>query len=115
MTTWPATLPAPLINTFQEAMPDNLIRTQMDKGPAVVRRRTTANVKAIGYDMILTSSQMDDLDTFFNTTAASGVDAFTYTHPRTGDTVSARFASPPNVSDVNGIAWRVSVALEVLP
>ncbi len=45
MATWPATLPAPALSSLRETPPDNLIRTQMDKGPAKVRRRTTANVR----------------------------------------------------------------------
>jgi len=114
MATWP-TLPAPIINTFNETLPDNVIRTSMDKGPAKVRRRTTANVRPIQFSMVLTEAQVATLDTFYNTTTLSGAQEFDYTHPRTGATVSARFTQPPAYSDINGLAYRVEVQLEILP
>lgn len=114
MASWP-TLPAPIINSFNESPPDNLIRTSMDKGAAKVRRRTTSNVRPLSFEMILTPAQVVTLDTFYVTTTNSGADEFTYTHPRAGSTVSARFASPPSYSDINGLAYKASVSLEVMP
>jgi hypothetical protein len=114
MATWP-TLPAPIINSYSETLPDNVIRTSMDKGPAKVRRRTTANTAAMQYAMVLTAAQVATLSTFYTTTTLSGAQEFDYTHPRTGATVTARFTAPPTYSDINGRAYRVEVALEILP
>lgn len=115
MATWPATLPDPLINTLKESPADNSIRTQMDKGPAKMRRRTTANTKPIAFTMILTDAQLTALDAFYTATTFSGAISFDYTHPRTMDSVTARFTQPPSYSDVNGTCYRAEVQLEILP
>lgn len=114
MATWPS-LPAPLINTFKETVPDNILRTSMDRGVDKVRRRTTANARGIQFTLLLTPAQISTLETFYVTTLLSGADEFDYTHPRTGATVNARFTQPPAYSDVNGINFRAEIALEVLP
>ena len=45
MTSWPATLPvSPLLDGFIETVPETIIRTDMDQGPAKTRQRTTAGV-----------------------------------------------------------------------
>lgn len=114
MATWP-TLPAPLINTFRETPPDNTIRSQTDKGPAKVRRRTTAGPRPVQFTLHLTTAQVATLEAFYNTTTASGALEFDYTHPRTAATVVARFTSPPAYSDVNGLSYRAEIQLEILP
>jgi hypothetical protein len=114
MASWPS-LPAPLINTFKESVPDNILRTQMDRGINKVRRRTTANARGIQFTMLLSKAQVATLETFYVTTTSSGADEFTCTHPRTAATVNARFTQPPSYSDVNGINFRVEIAMEILP
>lgn len=114
MTAWPS-LPKPLINTFKETPPDNSIRTEMETGYDKVRRRSTAASYPMSFDLFLTPAQTATLDTFYNSTTKSGSLSFDFTHPRTAATVSARFTSPPNYSDVNGINFRATIALEILP
>lgn len=115
MATWPATLPAPALNTLSETPPDNVIRTKMDKGPDKVRRRTTANIRPISFTLILTPTQTATLDTFYDTTTFSGADEFDYTHPRTGDAVKARFVEPPQYSENEGVLYNCSISLEIMP
>lgn len=115
MATWPATLPPPALNSLVESAPDNLIRTSMDKGPAKVRRRTTANVRPLQFTLHLTPAQVTTLDTFFNDTTFGGADAFDYTHPRTGAAVSARFKEVPQYNEREGIIYDASISLEILP
>jgi hypothetical protein len=55
----------PVGASFQEAPPNNLLRSPMDVGPAKVRRRTTANVRVIGMTYMLNSDQMVTLDSFY--------------------------------------------------
>lgn len=114
MASWP-TLPAPLINTFRESVPESTIRSQTDKGPAKVRRRSTAMPRPVQFTLMLTPAQVATLDAFHETTTVGGSQEFDYTHPRTGSTVSARFTSPPSYSDVNGINYRASIELEIIP
>jgi len=116
MATWPATLPPPAVNTFKERPPKNVIRSTMDKGPDKTRRRTTANVRPIGFTLKLTPEQVETLDNFFVLTTFSGADEFDYTHPRTGEACTARFVEEPDYSDVDGgIIYNVPISLEILP
>lgn len=115
MPTWPATLPYPALNTLKESPPKNVLRTQMDKGPDKVRRRTTANVRPLSFTLKLTPAQVETLDTFFVTTTSSGADEFDYIHPRTGASVTARFVSEPDYAESEGVIYNCSISLEILP
>ena len=115
MPTWPSSLPAPAINTYRETPPQNTIRTQMDKGPPKLRRRTTANVRPISFTLRLTAAEVDVLDAFFVTDVYSGALSFDYTHPRTGASVTAQFTSEPQYGDIEGTLYNVGIELEILP
>lgn len=89
---WPLSLPvAPLVSGYQEALPDNTIRTNMDKGPAKVRRKGAALPVVFKVKMTLTQSQRAELRTFLNSTTAQGALRFEWTHPDTGATIECRF------------------------
>lgn len=115
MATWPATLPEPALSTLKESPPNNLIRTQMDKGPDKVRRRTTANIRPLAFTLKLTSAQTEILDEFYTDTTFSGADEFDYTHPRTNASVKARFVEPPEYSENNAVIYDCAISLEILP
>jgi hypothetical protein len=116
MITWPNTLPAaPLLEDFQELPPETAIRTDMDTGPAKLRQRTTAAVGALMVSYLLSKAQTATLDSFYATTLSGGTGVFTYTHPRTGATVSCRFVNPPEYAAVNGNYFKVTLTLEILP
>lgn len=115
MAIWPASLPAPALNTLQESPPDNSIRSNMDKGPAKIRRRTTANVRPLQFTMALDPDLVDVLDAFYDEDTYSGSIAFTFTHPRTGESVQARFTSPPQYSESEGVIYNATVQLEIMP
>lgn len=115
MATWPLTLPTPAISSLNESPPNNTIRSNMDKGPAKVRRRTTANIRPISFELKLTPAQVEILDQFYDVTTYSGADTFDYTHPRTGAAVTARFVQPPQYNEREGVMYSVNVSLEVMP
>ncbi len=115
MAAYPATLPAPLLGTFSESPPDNIIRTSMDTGYAKIRRRTTAKARDLSYSLMLTAAQVTTLDTFYVTTTNSGADEFTYSHPRTGASHKARFTAPPQYQNVDKDIYSASVSIEILP
>ncbi|MFH1158064.1 MAG: hypothetical protein V1721_04170 [Pseudomonadota bacterium] len=116
MTTWPASLPAsPLLDSFRETVPDSVIRTSMEQGPAKLRRRTTAAVRVLSVAYLMSKDQVTALETFYLTTLQGGSFPFDFTHPRTGATVSCRFVKPPEYGSGNGSFFRVTVELEILP
>ncbi|MFQ5776362.1 MAG: hypothetical protein ACE5GS_17725 [Kiloniellaceae bacterium] len=115
MVAWPASLPQDkLLAAVQETAPDLVVRTQMDAGPAKVRRRFTAGVRPFEMELDLTLSEVQTLDDFFVTTLAGGALAFDWQHPRTGATLSFRFVAPPSYVQNKG-AWSVSLRIEALP
>ena len=117
MATWPATLPTfqeVLEDSYNEALADNTIRSEMDIGPAKVRRRGTAAPQLISGSMFCTSTQVGILDTFYSGTVNYGADAFDTIHPRTTVAVSVRFTGQPQIARM-GDGWQVSISFEVLP
>lgn len=105
----------PVIGSLVEGPPSNTVRSTMDKGPAKVRRRTTANVRSLSFKLILSKADTAVFDTFFTTTTLSGSLEFNYTHPRTGAACEARFAQEPSYSERSGVVYEISVSLEILP
>jgi hypothetical protein len=116
MTAWPGILPsAPLAQHFREDAASALLRTEMDQGPAKLRRRTTAGVAVLEVAYLLSRAQVAALDAFYAGALSGGMLAFSYTHPRTGATVQCRFRAPPVYAATNGDYFHAVFALEVLP
>lgn len=113
MATWPAQF-CPLLNSLQESPPENAIRSSMDKGPAKIRRRTTANIRPLSFRLFLKPAQLEIMENFYEVETYSGVDEFDYIHPRTSQAVKARFVSL-SWNERSGVGYDVSVSLEILP
>jgi hypothetical protein len=110
---WPDTLPQLCLQEgYQETLPEVVIRSEMDAGPAKVRRRFTAQVTPIKSKMRMNSAQKVYLETFFNVTTAGGSLSFTFPHD--GPDI-LRFTSPPVFSDKGGTWYDVDFEMEKLP
>ena len=110
MAVWPSTLPLPEQEGYNEAQANNILRTTMDAGAPKQRRRYTAVYTTVKFQMTLTSTQTTTLMSFYNLV---GADAFTWTHPRTSASVTARFIEPPILSAKDNHIL-AGVTLEVL-
>lgn len=119
---WPAELTQALIlRETEESAPDLVIRTQMDVGPAKVRRRASVAVRHLRGGMRLTAAQLAIFDAWFVETLYGGALSFEFTNPRTGQTRDYRFVERPiyralgprnaNKTEI----WSVSFVLEELP
>lgn len=118
MASWPATVPDYLMkDALSETLPNNTIRSNMEVGPAKVRRRGTSAVRPISGKIRLAASQAADLDTFYSATTQCGSIQFDWKHPRTREVVNMRFVSPPVIVPygTEGNRWAASLQLEVLP
>ncbi len=116
MPAWPETLPlSPLAGSFRETLPDTVLRTGMDQGPAKLRQRSTAGTRGILVSYILDRAQVMTLDDFHETALEGGALSFSYTHPRDDNTVTCRFKRPPEFVSLNGDYYRVTLELEILP
>lgn len=116
MISWPATLPvSPLLDGFIETVPETIIRTDMDQGPAKTRQRTTAGVRYFKMDFMLTKAQTSIFDGFYLNDINGGASAFDFIHPRTGETLSLRLKSVPQYMAQNAKYFRVRLEAEALP
>lgn len=112
---WPSTLPKALrLSGLSNSLPNQTIRSQMDIGPAKVRRRTTAAIEPISGSIVLTEAQTETLDLFFLSTLKGGALSFNWTHPRKLVTVEMRMVSPPKYDPADGL-FIATLDLEVLP
>jgi hypothetical protein len=85
-----------LQSSYSETIDDGHIRTQMDAGPAKVRKRSDANTDRFQGRLVLTSTQTQDLDDFYKTTLGNGALSFEWLHQRTGTTGTFRFVKAPS-------------------
>lgn len=116
MAVWPASLPSSLLaNGYSRQKGDQTIRTQMDAGPAKVRRRFSAAPTEVSGSMIVTMAQIGTLQDFFDQTLAGGSLPFDWADPVDGAVVSWRFTAPPSSAALGASLFRVSLSLEILP
>jgi len=115
---WPSTC-ATLRNSIRERLPDNVLRSPMEVGPAKVRRRTTSGVRELTAEVQpLTSAERSTFESFFVTELRYGSLPFTWVHPLTGATLLCRFKEPPQYQEVwakMGSLTQVSISVEILP
>ena len=122
MPTWPAGLPQSLnVDGYAETIEDGRVRTSVDSGPVLVRRRYSAVTTYVSGYMVLTDAEYATLLTFFDSTLSGGSATFDW-HPRGKHTASPqviltmRFAAPPSRRPVAGNSlWQVDLSFEVLP
>ena len=115
MADWPAAFYSRILDgSFTETPPQNVLRTQMDAGPAKLRRRSTSAVRPMSITLFLTKAQVATFDTFYVTTLSSGATKFNMYHPRTLVTGEFRIVNQPAYTPMNQ-GYTVKVDLELLP
>ena len=115
MAAWPGTLPDFFqVGGYKELGANNILRSDMDVGPAKVRRRTTSNVRPVVGNMWLTTAQYTALKTFFETTQAYGALSFTMDDAH-GVSKTWRFVRPPAYRTLGPENWQVQLNLEEMP
>lgn len=116
MATWPTSLPQQaLLDGYQEQAMDNVVRSSVDQGPEMTRPRYTAAPVDFSVSLILTSTQCDALDSFYDATLNFGTTAFDWLHPRTGAAASLSFRARPGYSAAGGGYFRTSLSLRKWP
>lgn len=112
---WPSNVPSCFILGSQsEQLGDGLIRSQMDTGPAKVRRRSSAMPGALSGSIRMTDPQVASLRTFVHGTLMGGALPFNFPDQR-GGTILARLAGMPSWQRMTGNTYLVSLSIEILP
>ena len=111
--TWPGSL-QDLLNeeNFSFSVGETVIRTDMDIGPAKVRRRTTKSIDKLTGSVNLTTAQFTVFYDFYDITLDGGVNTFMYDDPITGVATEYRFTRPPEVRSLGGGQFRTSFEWE---
>lgn len=115
---WPESLPQCFDLPFSEAEGDGLIEYQPDQGPTITRRRTAAVARPISGTMRMTGAQLVTMRDFRATTVLGGALPFEFPDQTvSGSTLLVKYtkATPPTWQKIGADAWRVSIALTVLP
>jgi hypothetical protein len=114
--TWPPTLQDKLNEeAFSFTHGETKLRSDMDVGPAKVRRRYTKSVDPISCTIDVTQGEYSDFDYFYRTTLNGGVNQFTFDHPITGVPTDFRIVGTPQTRSIGGGNFRVSMQWEILP
>jgi hypothetical protein len=101
--TWPTTLPQYVQEgAYSETIQDQTIESQMDSGPAKIRRRFTKSIRKFSISLMMTSAQVDTFETFWQSTVKGGSLPFDWVHPRTRASATLRFRNPAPNYTVNG-------------
>lgn len=112
---WPASLPQELLMSgYQQSVKNNLLRTQMEAGPAKVRRRGGAYPEPVQGRQMMTKPQFENFRIFYITTLEDGSLRFSWIEPLSKVAAEFRFTSPPNWA-ISGGFVDVSLQLEILP
>lgn len=115
MGTWPSTLPSPSPGGYQEILPDNTIRTEMEVGPPKVRKRATSAPTQYSLSFEMDNTDVNTLETFYRTTINEGADPFTMDDPRNGTSETFRVVTAPEISALSPVYYRVNINMEKLP
>lgn len=117
MPAWPSTLPAPLTENYGVDATDTTVRTDMDSGPARVRRRFTAAPDMLTATWRLSEAQMAIFRTFFEDDIDHGAAWFDMPvkdgRTEGGETQEVRFSAPWRASYIGGYGWTISATIEV--
>lgn len=114
---WPAFL-QDLINAagFSSEIGETVLRTEMDIGPAKLRRRFTHSIDNYNTEITVYTTDMPAFFTFFNTTLNGGVTPFYFDDPLTGIEEIFRFVGTPKISPNGSAGWfDISMSWERLP
>lgn len=95
MVAWPAALPQKQFIGTVEQHQDARLRTDMDTGPAKVRRRFTAALKRVSVPIVMTGAERKVFDQFYITTLQEGSLPFDWEDPTTDEVKSYTFVSVP--------------------
>lgn len=104
----------PIVGTWNESLEDNVLKTSNEVGPPKRRRRSYLPSARVSFDLVLTTTQMEALDAFYDE-LIDGIGSFSATDARLSVTRNFQFVQPPSVSAVGIGAWRVSIQLRRLP
>lgn len=116
MNAWPSSVNTDAQrDSYSETFGDRIDAFQVEIGQPLARRRTAFASAALKFSLLLTSTELATLRTFWRDTLKNGTLPFTMTHPRTGVALSKfefnQNDDPPSISGAPGGRFLVSLSL----
>lgn len=118
MATWPTELPVPLLQGYELETGDPTARTDMESGPARVRRRFTATPDEITLSVLLSEAEMNIFRAFWDGDWSQGA-AWVFFPVRDGRTpgIVSKECRPTKgafkAALIKPNYWRVQIPVEV--
>ena len=112
-TAWPSSLPTCILQDGfgQQARPNN-IRTKMEAGLDKIRRRYTTPIVDSTPAMVLSFTQYEAMEVFYNTTLQGGTLSFNFTDPADDTQYEYQFLSPPSYTSYGPLNYLVQMQWE---
>jgi len=125
MVDWPTTLPG-FLSGIGDKKGKTKARSEVDVGPAIMRRRYTAAVRAVNLPMIMTNEERTIFEAFYSDDLEEGTLTFTWIDPLTMTAVNMRFRSDEGPDwngqggydddpDADVRTWQATFEMEILP
>lgn len=115
----PSLTRTPRVSELAESIAPGVVRSEVDVGPAIIRRRFTGEHRFFSIALDLLATELATFDTFFNDTAKKGSLSFEWKNPRTGAVADFRFLSEPRYVPrgprASSTWWLVTFDVEILP
>ena len=116
MATWPVSLPAmPRAGNWRSTPEKNVVEFAPDVGSPLRRRRYTAKRIMYRAEMVITSTQRNTLQSFFEVDCADGSLSFTMADWTTGLSSTFTWIGPPEFEHMSASVWRVGLNLAKEP
>lgn len=120
MVDWPSGCPQFKLTGIKDKRGPTKLRSSVDVGPALVRRRYTAAVRNLDVPMTFTNAERVVMDAFYIDDLDEGTLRFNWTDPVDGSTLAMRFRENDGidwqaVEGGDGKRWNATLTLEILP
>ena len=100
---------------YGEAPETNVTTFKPDVGPPKLRRRTSISQDLIAFTMWLSSSDWQELLSFYRNVLLDGTQQFTWLHPRTQTAATFQFeGDAPKVARTFGITFEIGLTLRLI-
>ena len=117
MATWPTTLPYAMRSGYELSPLDQTLRTDMESGPARVRRLTKARNDKITVTWMMTATQLAAFRIWFESDSdCAGGQAWFDMNVNTDGIVESkvcRFVGPWKASLIDSVSWSVAAQIEI--
>ena len=113
---WPAQIQSRLsVDNFGYQIGSTKIRSDVDSGPAKLRRISTRPVNAITCSVILDFADVEVFRQFYNTDLNGGITVFEYLHPFKEAPANFRFIGDPDIKPLGGRKFTLNMSWEEMP